>query len=89
MQQIENQYSPTSEARPYRIWLGFVYTLATVLAASFVGAVITGIAMHRGGLIFVGLLMCVSFALFWRDVGSRICQDLRRRRDRAINAPRQ
>ena len=65
------------------MWLGFVYTLATILAATFVGAVIVGIATHRVPFIVGGLFMCCSFTLFWRDVGSRI------RRDRAINASRQ
>ena len=71
------------------MWLGFVYVVAAILAAMFGGAVVIGIITLRGSLIAVGLFMCCSFALFWRDVGQRICRDLRRRRDRAINAPRQ
>ena len=88
MLQVERQYSPDSEARAYRVWLGFVYTLSTVLAATFVSAVVIGSVTHRGSLIAVGLFICCSLALFWRDIGRRICRDLRHRRDKAIDAPR-
>jgi hypothetical protein len=83
MLRAERQSKPAAEARAVRIWLGFVYVLATILAATFVGAVIIGIVTHRGSLIAAGLFMCCSFALFWRDIGRRICRDLRHRRDRA------
>jgi hypothetical protein len=80
----EHQHSPASTARACRVWLGYVYALATILAVTLLGVFVAGIITRRGSLIFVGLFMCISFALFWRDVGSLICRDLRRRRDRAL-----
>ena len=73
-----------ASARASRIWLGYVYVLATVLGTVFLGIFAAGIITKRSSLMFSGLFMCVSFALFWRAVGSRICRNLRRSRDRAL-----
>lgn len=78
------QHSPESAAWAYRFWFGFACVLSSLLAAAFIAIPVAGILAGDRSLILQGLLLCVSFAAFWRGCGSLVCRDLRRRRDRAL-----